>query len=971
MKMAKPAVVLGVLTLLWGIPIAGAADWDIASGPLVIDAPGTYHITQSAERTDNAISITTTEDVTLVLQGVHMETSGSVPISAAGGGLTIELIGENKIAAASADDGVISGIQNPAGRLAMKPSGDGGSLTVAVDANCFPTTAGTCSGIVCGSFVNDADLQISVAGSDNSNCPLAAIYCNDKSDAAVFQNNAVLNLRVRTDSVQSGAFPYAAGVMGYLKDFTNTGSIRVDVRNTNKDAYGISYYMRDGGALSNIGEIELGVAALGGTGEGFTGSGGFSNNATGIDLRCGGAAAFENDGNIAISAVNYGNSVNNAFEYADAVSIMGGGEPAYLTNRGSMVLKAACGYSYGIYAENWGSFVTIRNYGEMDIYATTRGQETGDIDHVDNWDLARGIYVAQVCENRENPILVLEDGSETKIVTDAEAGYSVSEDQLQAAVVDQYYEEGPRLESAPPQIELKDGLAVEQGGGVIQRFPQEQDEGMYYYTTAFGPDADHYAKSLYVVSPRISIALTLDGQPYRGQQVALDAASTADFPSIAAAEKNGVYTATAVSGAYYIYVNGVCVNPGEPLLVGQVGAQTSVAYYTLSFDLNGAGGAEPSGQIVLSGQKPSEPAAPSRSGYRFLGWRTKAAGGEPFSFEQAVTAVTRVYAAWEKTGSSGSGGVSSSTTSTTTNPDGSKTTTVTDQRTGTVTETTIKADGGSVKVETAKDGTVTTTEKQKDGTQVKTVSTHEHTTAEVEIPNSGAETEVTIPVPDVGPGTVAVIVREDGTREIVKTSLPTGEGIAVTLSENATLEIIDNSKVFDDVTEDTWYASAVEFATARELLQGTGGQAFSPAESTTRAMVVTMLYRLENEPDAAAGDFTDIPQGKWYSDAIAWAAVNKVVEGVGAGQFAPERSISRQELAVILYRYAGSPAPPNLALTFADAEQVSGYAENALRWAVAEGIVAGKPGNLLDPEGSATRAEATVMLQRYLMTEWG
>ena len=135
-------------------------------------------------------------------------------------------------------------------------------------------------------------------------------------------------------------------------------------------------------------------------------------------------------------------------------------------------------------------------------------------------------------------------------------------------------------------------------------------------------------------------------------------------------------------------------------------------------------------------------------------------------------------------------------------------------------------------------------------------------------------------------------------------------------------------------------------------------------------MIVTILYRLENEPAVTdAADFNDVSAGRWYSDAVAWASANGIVGGYGNGSFGPEDTITREQTAAILYRYAQYKAYNVTASgklgDFADAGKISSWAERAMSWAVGAGLLNGKNGNLLDPTGTTTRAEAAMILTRF------
>ena len=214
---------------------------------------------------------------------------------------------------------------------------------------------------------------------------------------------------------------------------------------------------------------------------------------------------------------------------------------------------------------------------------------------------------------------------------------------------------------------------------------------------------------------------------------------------------------------------------------------------------------------------------------------------------------------------------------------------------------------------------------------------------------------------------MAVLVYADGSREVVRKSIA-DEGVlqvTIPLDGSAKLEILDNSKAFDDVPEDNWAAQAVAFASGHELFQGTGGGKFSPEEPMSRGMLAVVLHNLERNPAAVGGSFDDVNHQQWYGEAVTWAAEQGIVTGYGDGKFGPNDRITREQLAVILWRYAGQPTASQ-DLPFSDAEQASSWALAALGWATEQGILHGKNGGILDPGGFATRAETAQMLMQFL-----
>lgn len=224
-----------------------------------------------------------------------------------------------------------------------------------------------------------------------------------------------------------------------------------------------------------------------------------------------------------------------------------------------------------------------------------------------------------------------------------------------------------------------------------------------------------------------------------------------------------------------------------------------------------------------------------------------------------------------------------------------------------------------------------------------------------------------VPAADAGPGTVAVLVHEDGTRETIRKSVVENGAVSIPLSGSATVEIVDNSKRFADVADTDWSSDAVAFASAHELFSGTSETTFSPDQAMSRGMLATVLYNLEGRPDQAlTGGYSDVSSDAWYAGGVAWAAENGIASGYGDGQFGPDDSITREQFVVMLWKYAGSPKADSQSLDFTDADQASGYAKEALCWAVEQGILSGYTDGQLIPGGTATRAQAAQMLKNFM-----
>ncbi|MEG0035828.1 MAG: S-layer homology domain-containing protein, partial [Oscillospiraceae bacterium] len=173
-----------------------------------------------------------------------------------------------------------------------------------------------------------------------------------------------------------------------------------------------------------------------------------------------------------------------------------------------------------------------------------------------------------------------------------------------------------------------------------------------------------------------------------------------------------------------------------------------------------------------------------------------------------------------------------------------------------------------------------------------------------------------------------------------------------------------------DVHKNDWFCEAVQFVTEKNLFNGTSATNFSPNTDMSRAMLVTVLHRLAGKPTPTKpSGFSDVYVGEWYSEAVSWAAENKIVSGNGNG-FDPNGSITREALATILYRYAKfkgfDVAKTNDLAKFNDAAKVSDWAQSAMKWSVGTGLIAGRTATALAPCGNAVRAEVAAMLRRFV-----
>ena len=172
------------------------------------------------------------------------------------------------------------------------------------------------------------------------------------------------------------------------------------------------------------------------------------------------------------------------------------------------------------------------------------------------------------------------------------------------------------------------------------------------------------------------------------------------------------------------------------------------------------------------------------------------------------------------------------------------------------------------------------------------------------------------------------------------------------------------NKTFSDCTA-VWYHEAIDYVVAQNWMRGVSATQFAPSSTLTRGMMVTVLYRMAGEPKVRKpSTFTDVASDVWYSDAIAWAQENGIVKGVTEDCFAPNVSITREQIATILWRCAGAPEAKADLGRFQDAGQISNYAKDAMTWAVENEIFIGSS-NLLRPNSPATRAELAVIVLRF------
>ena len=196
--------------------------------------------------------------------------------------------------------------------------------------------------------------------------------------------------------------------------------------------------------------------------------------------------------------------------------------------------------------------------------------------------------------------------------------------------------------------------------------------------------------------------------------------------------------------------------------------------------------------------------------------------------------------------------------------------------------------------------------------------------------------------------------------------------LILTLSLSVTAYAAVEDTGFSDVAADAWYADAVTYVRDNGLMSGTSDTTFTPGGTMTRGMLVTTLYRMAGSPSLENEDlgypFADVPGDAWYADGVYWARLAGVVGGYSEDQFGPDDPVTREQIAVILWRYAGSPAAES-GTDFADEGSISAYAAQAVDWARANGIVNGVEDNRFLPQSSATRAQVATILRNYLTME--
>ena len=245
---------------------------------------------------------------------------------------------------------------------------------------------------------------------------------------------------------------------------------------------------------------------------------------------------------------------------------------------------------------------------------------------------------------------------------------------------------------------------------------------------------------------------------------------------------------------------------------------------------------------------------------------------------------------------------------------------------------------------------------------------------------SGGQTVTITATPDEGYEVEQVIVTDSSGNEIAVSDKGSGKynfimprrGVSVTAEFVLIGEETEPSALpFTDVSENAWYYEAVKYAYDNGLMNGISATTFAPGNTLSRAMLAQVLWNLEGSPEVSSiTEYSDVASDAWYYDAVQWATAEGIVDGYGNGIYGSEDDITREQMAAMLYRYAQYKSYDitrgGMAIReYADYDQISGYALEAMDWAVNAGLINGTSETTLDPKGTATRAQAAAMLQRF------
>lgn len=299
---------------------------------------------------------------------------------------------------------------------------------------------------------------------------------------------------------------------------------------------------------------------------------------------------------------------------------------------------------------------------------------------------------------------------------------------------------------------------------------------------------------------------------------------------------------------------------------------------------------------------------------------------------------------------------------------------------GTLAQVTSQLTGGKVTINLEKVDDSLLTEEQKDAVGDSSVYNISITDGKSSVSSFG-DSRITISLSYTlkdgeDPGGVSIwYLNDKGELEKIDCTYDKDTGLATFSTNHLSYYVVGYSEVwqnqFTDVNTSDWYYKYVEFVVKNGLFNGTEEAIFSPDTPMTRAMLVTVLYRMEGMPDVAeANSFIDVKSGEWYAKAVIWANDNNIVTGYGNGLFGAEDNITRQQLAAILYRYSqykGYDLKDTAEISlYTDAGNISQWAQNAMKWAKGTGLIEGRTAETLAPEGNATRAEVAAITMRFM-----
>lgn len=348
---------------------------------------------------------------------------------------------------------------------------------------------------------------------------------------------------------------------------------------------------------------------------------------------------------------------------------------------------------------------------------------------------------------------------------------------------------------------------------------------------------------------------------------------------------------------------------------------------TINFDANG-GSVQPTSATTVNYKLASLP-TPTRSGYVFDGWFTQETDGEKVTTDTVFIAETTIYAQWSDVP-----------------------TPVSPSYRVTV-EDTVNGEAESSRSWASKGTTITLTVVPDDGYELASLTITKSNGDEVQFTDKGnGKFTFTMPGSNV-------------TVEAIFKAITPGYDDC---PQDETCPIWP----FTDASTTVWYHDGVHFCIDEGLMEGYGGDLFGPNDTLSRAQLCQIVYNMEGQPDVTGDSvFTDVADGAWYADAVTWAAENGIVGGYGNGKFGPDAPITREQLAAILYRYAQSKGydttQGGMAIReYADFEQISDYAVEAMTWAVNTGLISGTSTTTLSPQGLATRAQVATILMRFI-----